>query len=518
MTSEEVIAYWSAALDATSAASASYTSCIRSAARNCDALYNTSLAQLVNEQTAAIAFNNNLTAAAVAGSQQCVAVSAAVISSVQAWIAAGAVLRYRSDVCSGVDVERTRLLLGDRSSEASNGSSASDSFAANSTRLMAAASLSVGNRVTYDLMYISSKASALSLHVSLLAAIVDPFPSVRLSASLSALDGPVSAVLDCVWGISGSPLCDASLAALYQPVLDGLQVSVAAAQDGFAALLAQAAVFSSNVLSELQVAKSFIDYLRGFTSLLSSIGVNVQLPSLAGVPPFSFEGDLSVEEAVAVVDRAVDSFTRLFSPAAVSFQSAVDAVCSDALSDAELLVSQISSLTVDLPQLFADFDPPPVTLELAALDLQLDQAAHSFIAQTRALFTSLSAPSSNASIQLSLDELTDSNNTTADNESSETSAAATESALLANLSTVVTRSNFTLELLPFSGSFPVDSLLSACAGVIGALVLLDYAFRAYRSVHIVVNAVKRPNESLPPVETRSHAVRSSRHNANTASR
>ena len=497
------MSYWSAALDVASAASSSYTACIRSAGQSCQALYNATLSQLVSEQAATIAANNNLTAAAVSHTQHCRAVSAAAVSLAQAWLAAGAVLSYKSEVCSDVDIERTRLLLGDRSSEAASGSSSSQVFAANSTRLMAAASLSVANRVTYDLSYIASKVSALSLHVSLLAAIVDPFPSVRLSASLADLDDSVSAVLDCVWGSSGSSLCAASLASLYQPVLDGLQVSLAAAQDGFSSLLAQAAVFSSTALSQLQVASSFIDYLRGFTSLLSSIGVSVDLPSLSALPPFAFTGGLSVEESVAVVDRAADSFARLMSPAAVAFQSAIDSVRSEALSDAELLVSQISNLTLDLPALFADFDPPPVDLQLASFDLQLDQAADSFVAQSKALFSSLSSPSSNASVQLELDDQSDDNS--ADSDGSSTTDFS-PSALLANLTSTVNRSNFTLELLPFSGSFPIDSVLDTCAGVLGALLLLDYVFRAYRSVHIIVNAIKRPNMNLPAIDTRLHTV------------
>ena len=493
-------------MNVTSAASSAYTTCIRSAGRSCDQGYNVTLALTVSEQAAIVAFNNNLTAAAVSHSQHCQTVSATAVSLVQAWVESGAVLQYESDVCSAEDVERTRLLLGDRSSEAASGSSSSQSFAANSSRLMAAASLSVANRVTYDLSYVRSKASALSIHVALLAAIVDPFPSVRLSASLDALNGPISALLDCVWGSSGSSLCHASLASLYQPVLDGLEVALAAAQDGFSALLSQATAFSSTVLSELQLASTFIDYLRGFTSLLSSIGVDVELPSLPAIPPFSFDGSVAVEDAVAVIDEAADSFARLMSPAAVAFQSAVESVTSAAITDAELLVAQLTNLTVDLPTLFADFDPPPIDYQVAAFEVELDQAADSFVAQTRALFTHLSAPSSNASVQLSLDKLTD--NSTSGNGSTASLSAASTSALLSNLTAVVRRSNFTLQLLPFSGSFPIQSVLDACGGLVGALLLLDYAFRAYRSVHIIVSAVKRPNMNLPAVDTRYHTVSS----------
>ena len=510
-----MLQYWSAALDVTSAASSSYTGCIRSAGRSCDALYNETLTQLLSEQAAIIAANNQLSAAAVSHTQHCQTVSASVVSLAQAWLAAGAVLQYSSSQCSGVDIERTRLLLGDRSSEAAGGSSSSQSFAANSSRLMEAASQTVINRVSYDLSYIRSKASLLSLHVSLLTAIIDPFPSVRLSASLSGLDSPITALLDCVWGSSGSTLCRASLASLYQPVVDGLQLALAAAQDGFSSLLDQATVFSSTVLSELQTASHFIDYLRGFTSLLSSIGLSVELPSLAAIPSFSFVGDLNAEQTVAVIDRTADDFARLLAPAAAAFQSAVESVRSDVLTEAELLAAQIANLTVGLPSLFADFNPPAVDLQVAAFELQLDQAADAFVAQARAVFSSLSSPSSNASVQLSLDELSYNDSGSSSNESSTASAAAAASGLLANLSTTATRSNFTLQLLPFSGSFPIQSVLEACTGLLGAALLLDYAFRAYRSLHILVSAVKRPNMNLPPVDTRTSQV-SSQHEQPTA--
>ena len=513
-----VVSYWRSSLDVAAAASAAYTECVRAADGTNAARYLAALQVLVDAQALAMSDNDNATTRAVAAAEQCGALELSVLTTIAAWQQVGAALQFSdSDAqCSAAELEYGRLLVGDLNLGTNDSADASDvavapsssSFLNTTDGLMDAAVASVDVRVLYDATYVRGKAGALQALTSELLALSEPFASVTLSGTLQVVDGPVDDVVQCVYGSEAAPaLCSASLAQLYAPVVDGLQEALSEAQSGFAAALSQAAAFSEAAVDAEQSIAAFLSHLNGFEAALASIGVDVPVPSLPSLTPFVYVGDAAAAEAVVVVEDVDAVFARLFAPAEAAFRSAVAAVVAEALNAAAAFVAALQNASLPLPTLLADYDPPPVDLQLRAVALTAEASAATFVQRTIAALTppaNVTEADVDAGLEAtawpSLDE--DGEEQDAANASLPLSASA--AAALANANLAPIPSAVAASFVPFSGSVDVDGLVGSLTGFLGLFVALDYAFRAYRTLHILVAIARRPNDRLTPVDSRLH--------------
>ena len=545
-----LVSTWRSSVSLSVSASTWFTDCVRSADADSESRYNSSLQLLVQAQAQAMADNDAVSAAASATSLTCQSLSLTAIAIIQAWQSAGAVMRYNEDSCSAGELLYLRELIGDGGSNdteaAASTAPAPSSYVNLTSSLVDDAVASVDARVAYDVGYVQSKSSQLSLGVGLLLSLSDPFPSEQLSEALTALDAPVDGLLDCVYGdVQASAadtggLCSASLASLYQPVVDELQLALSQAQSTLESALSQAAAYSDEVLALLQSCAAFFAYLRTFSSALSSVGLDVPIPSLPPLAPFSFDGAAAAAEVGVVVDGVAVTFARLFQPAEAAFRSSIDLITAAAMQTAVDFTDALRNASLPLPDLLSDYQPPPVDLQVQAIALTAQSAAAAFAQQVvRALSADpLSAFNDSAvddSARAASDWIDwassgDSNHSSANatsNSSSPSSSSASPSsaevagsALLQNWSSASSLasslpSSVDFSFVAFSGSVDVDGVVDSLAGFFLLLLILDYAWRSYRSLHTAISVLQRPNEQLPPVDTRPRLQRDS---ASTSSR
>ena len=536
-----MVSGWRSSVSVSVSASNWFTDCIRAADAASDAAYNASLQLQLAQQQWDMAANEALVAAAAAAASTCRSLSLTAVASVQAWQSAGAELQYNADDCSPSELLYLQELIGggsgddgDAAAASASTSNFSSTYANLTATLLDDAVGSVDARVAYDSQYVQSKAELLGVSVDLLVTISDPFPSVQLSGALAALDAPVDALIACVHGDvsagagSGGGVCSASLASLYEPVVDGLQLSLSQAQSTLESALSQASAYSAEVTAALQSCAVFFTYLQSFSAALASIGISVPIPSLPPLVPFSFDGDAAAAEAGVVVDDVSVAFARLFQPAEAAFRSSFALITATAVQSAEDFVAQLQNVSLHLPELLSDYQPPRVDLQVRAIAHTARSAAATFAQQLALALHIDSAQAVNqSSVQMSARAASewadaaasgdgdDSDSGNLDGASSNSSAAsmdASASALLSKWSSASSLSSslpssVDFSFAAFTGSVDVNGLVDSLAGFFFLFVVLDYAWRAYRSLHTLLAVLHKPNDQLPPVDTRPRMER-----------
>ena len=508
-----MVAQWRISLQVAQATASAHTACVRTADDVSGAAYNASLQLLAAAQQRGMAANDAVAAAASAHAAQCHALEVAVLLSIHSWMQAGAALSYNEGECSTAEVAYVRLLVGDIDSSTASNASTSAAFLNSTGALMADAESSAEARVAYDAAYVASGLSGLQLSAQLLLSLSDPFATIELPASLTALDGPVEAVLGCVVDAeeadgSANGLCSASLAALYQPTVDGLVLALAQAQAGFEAALQQADAFSAPLLAALQRCQSLFAYLQSFEVALGAIGVDVDLlPSLPSLAPFSFDGDATAVEAALQVEAVEEAFARLFAPAELAFRASVADVEAAVQQTATAFVARMQNLSLQLPSLFPGYNPPAVDLQVSAIALTADATVAAYIQQAMAALTS-----SNSSLALQENSSAAASNWTAaaawrssaaeasnDSSAAEAAVGGFQAALASSAATAP--SALSAAFAPFTGSVDVDGLVASLGGLFLVALIADWVWRSYTSLHILVALAKvHRTHAAPAVE------------------
>ena len=509
-----VAEYWSSSAQETVQVADVYALCVESAHTSCVDVYNATMADLVAQTNAIAAANVALVASVTASAALCQSAYTAAVAALNTYTAATnnpAPMYAPPPTCSADSRAAVAHTIGDLSQSKSAANHVNAQYSHHVSALTESAWISAGNYSAYNEWYWKRKIFNLSFAADDIADLTINFPSIQLTPILAGIDANIADLMLCVYGQNVDiDLCPfGSLADDMSAVQSGIETAYNDAVMGYTIFATAVATFSDAAVSAINTAVEFLDYLAPFEDALTTIDVTLPIPQLNVLSPFTFPDP---PLAVAIVTN-VPAFPSvhlqlesIMAPIEAGFRAAVDAVRDETVTAVQDLVNDILAISIAFPNEFSDYQPPPLDLQINAIAAQLQVDSLSFINESGISIGNIHFPfDMNGTLNFSSASSLLSRVTSNVSAALRTDIAAYADASLSASGTGV--STAARQLAVFGGSVDVEAVVIGIVAALALLIILDYAYRAYATMHIAFSQFNQPTADMSPIDVRTDAHR-----------
>lgn len=397
----------------------------------------------------------------------------------------GYTILYKSDVCSAAQIDEVQTLLGDASEQTAYAYSLSTDYTRSNSYLMMQATESVANYTSYNYDYFTTAAAAISLDVGTLLAMSPP-KLAELSAAVAPLDEAVDSFIDCTVrrqctsGQTVDCCSHQSVADVYDDMVGALNVAYVATANALAANIDALNQTYIDMQAELAEAKAFVDRVDPYWDNVQQAVQEISDVDLPGVGTWSPKLQLvnNYKPNLALVTPEFADYFYTFGDAYIANLTEDVAEAGQAVVDGATGWADAINITMfDTPTLLSDYDPPEV-------DLHSDEMAENTDAFLSAQATAL------GEIYTSVDTGGSGNIT-------DTIIAYIETNVVSPSSINVTLTDFNTET-----EFSFYNFLDVFSTISAGFIFVDYAWRIFTSLHIIVRYWSTSAVGLPLVDVR----------------